>query len=77
MIHLNLTHGESTGTENTGTCLVCDTKTILVTANSWHTHPEDGDDDFVEPNDEISGHYCPECNRITAIFFNESPRQCP
>jgi uncharacterized OB-fold protein len=69
-LHLNLTHGETQDAK----CLKCGTVTVLVTAADWKTHPEEDDDqEFVELADEISGHYCPECHKITALFFNEGP----
>lgn len=56
-----------------GGCRVCGTRTVLVTVSQWKTHPEDEDEDdeFVEPDGEVSGHYCPNCNRLTAIYLND------
>lgn len=68
MQHLALEWGEIKGR-----CRTCNTKTLLVTADCWHTHPEgeaDDADDFVEPLGEVSGHYCPSCHRLTAVFLN-------
>lgn len=53
-----------------GKCRVCQSPTILVTVTSWTTHNETESVDFVEPLGEVSGHYCPECNCLTAIYLN-------
>ncbi len=54
-------------------CSACDSETVLVTARDWKTHPGGGDtpDEFVEVSDEVSGHYCPRCRRLTALWVNE------
>lgn len=71
-IHLNATFGE-TG----GKCNECSETTVLVTAlDCWNLHNvtddtnEEGDGD-VTVCDEISGHFCRNCNRLTALFFNQ------
>jgi hypothetical protein len=56
--------------EKSGRCRACNTKTVLVTAANWHTHPKAGPDEFVEPHGEISGSYCPKCQTLTALFLH-------
>ena len=57
--------------EVNGKCRSCDTETVLVTADWWRTHPaQHFAAEDVEPKGEVSGHYCPTCNRLTAIFLN-------
>jgi hypothetical protein len=66
-----LTFGE-TGHRNEK-CIACGTVTVLVTAAGWRTHPPENDgesEDIVEPNGEVSGHYCPTCNALTAVFVH-------
>ena len=66
MKHLIMEFGELDGK-----CSVCGAKTILVTTSQWETHPEEVDDqEFVEPIGEVSGHFCPECRCLTAIFLH-------
>lgn len=60
--------------ETDGKCSECKTRTQLVSTSHWQTHPEgDEDDTFVEPNGETSGHYCPTCNCLTAVFVHPRP----
>ena len=57
--------------EHDGRCDTCGTQTVLVTADSWRTHPEEeSQQDFVEPHGEVSGNYCPECHALTAVFLH-------
>ena len=57
-----------------GTCTYCGTRTILVVALAYWQVPEDQepapeyDQAFV--NEEVSGHWCPECEKLTALNLN-------
>lgn len=71
MASLILTFGET----REGNCLACGTETVLVTTDQWDTHYADDqapDDDpgYVLPAGEVSGHHCPECNVMTAVFVH-------
>lgn len=49
-------------------CSGCRGDLVLVTA-VWKTHPENEEDqDYVDPSGEVSGHYCPACKKLTAVF---------
>lgn len=63
--HLYLTFGETNDR-----CDECRTPTRTVTANEWTLHGAEESEDLVEPRGEISGHFCPECRRLTAIFLH-------
>lgn len=53
-----------------GRCRACGTPTKLVTAAGWVTHNDESSEDVVEPHGEVSGSYCPACNRLTAIHLH-------
>lgn len=57
--------------ETDGACNACGSETVLVTAPAcWQAHDNDEFVDWTETNDELSGHYCPACCRLTAFHFN-------
>ncbi len=69
-IHLHLSHGET----HDGKCATCGTETLLVSMRGFHVdcdaeHELAGD--VVETNDEITGHYCPACQVLTSLSFNQ------
>lgn len=77
-LHLNSTFGET----HDGNCLVCGNPTILAVAFEEWSVPEQQDEKAQEEtggtvgvHDEISGHYCRECGKLTALFLNRSNRQ--
>ena len=64
--------------EKNGKCPSCRCLTVLVTAPaSWNIH-EDGREqcgktelpDYAEIAEEISGHWCPKCQRLTSLSLN-------
>ncbi len=68
-MHTNLTFGE-----NDGRCLECKSRTVLIT---WSHNVETQESAQSKPkfeshevNDEIAGHYCEKCHKVTAIFIN-------
>lgn len=60
-------------------CRRCGGSLTLVTANEWKTHPEDEDvhDEWVEPEGEVSGHYCQQCHVLTGVFIHVPERAKP
>ena len=63
--------------ERNGKCEACGTETMLVTTHNWNIDseqlPDDGGYECCEPEGETSGHYCPKCNSLTAVFVH-TPR---
>lgn len=48
-------------------CPTCGRKTLLVIApHDWNV--DEGDS--VEVHEEITGHYCPKCQRLRSLSFN-------
>ena len=70
MIHLNSTFGE----DPKGKCAKCKANTMIFTCGHINLNHEGNDiddmDAMPEIEEEISGHYCPECQKVTALFFN-------
>lgn len=68
--------------ENNGRCPECNGETlvvdafnemkIIVTDNSpfQRRYYEESGDGVVEIAEEISGHYCPKCQKLTSLYFN-------
>lgn len=71
--HLTMVIGETPD----GKCDQCGTKTVLIVPGiEWRTVPDDDhaeDETWLEVSDEVSAHYCPECDRITSLSFNAKP----
>lgn len=62
--------------EQDGKC-PCGEKTALVIVGSeWQIDSEDPlyrERDYASVEDEVSGHWCPECQRLVSLSFNSSP----
>lgn len=52
-----------------GECPVCNAKTVLVIAQARWDNSDD-DDEYVQVEDELTGHYCRECQRLVALALN-------
>lgn len=66
--HLTMSFGETNGV-----CR-CGTTTLLITPfETWNAdhNCNPPDSDTVAVDDEISAHFCPECQRVTSLSFNE------
>ena len=50
-------------------CPGCGKKTILITADTWHPHTGD-DKEWVEIEEEVSGHWCEQCRKLTTLCLN-------
>lgn len=65
--------------ETNGRCNACGSKTALVVAYpewSYDSEPfEDGKQEEMDGEahvgDEVTGHYCPKCERLTSLAFNQ------
>lgn len=59
--------------EDSGCCSKCGTKTVLGTLDmEWRIDSEEGcTEDFISAGDEVSGHICPKCKVVTAIYFHQ------
>ncbi len=57
-----------------GKCPKCNTKTILIIAPLNWNIDDDGDnidnDGDVEVRDEVTGHFCPQCERLRSLSLN-------
>lgn len=78
-MHLHLQFCERDDSDGYHYCLACGAKTILVSAPmSWSVdgEPYKADEqielDFedVELSEEVTGHWCEQCNKLTSLAFN-------
>lgn len=56
-----------------GRCPDCGSHTILATSlATWEIHSDDDeiDGDGVEVDEEVSGHFCRECGKLTSLSLN-------
>jgi hypothetical protein len=65
--------------EKDGKCPKCRSLTVLITAQGHRTIHEDGYreqggkrelPDYASVDEEVSGHWCPKCQRITSLSLN-------
>lgn len=77
--HITWTFGEI-GDGKYNVCCRCNSKTMLVIAPAiWDIDSEPfaegeknhNDAGIIDVDEEISGHYCPECRRLTSLSFNQ------
>jgi len=69
---MSKTHITWSTEEHEGKCPECETATVLVVALAvWKLYDEEGEcDDTVTVNEEVSGHWCPECERLVSLSLN-------
>lgn len=66
---------------SSGKCPYCDVATVLVTPlSTWEPHESDDNAELVdslcdgcEVVDEVSGTWCPTCNRLVSLSLNTEP----
>lgn len=54
--------------EPDGKCGTCGEKTILLISPGWWTRDGKGED--FQVSDEVSGHYCRNCERLRSLSLN-------
>jgi Zn finger protein HypA/HybF involved in hydrogenase expression len=79
-VHLTSRFGERTD-GGKSVCNTCNSRTFLIIAGSdWDIdregfeesghNPADASDHCVMVREEITGHFCPQCEKITSLSFN-------
>lgn len=81
----NRTHLTWSRESDGGKCPECGKTTVLIVADTWHVdeesavaagHSEDEAEDLVleslEVHEEITGHYCLNCERLCSLSFNSA-----
>lgn len=57
--------------ENNDRCPTCKRKTILITApGAWTPADYKNLPDYIEVDEEISGHFCMECRQLVSLSLN-------